>query len=324
MSNTLGKTDFWMGVVENRTDPLGVGRCQIRVFGFHTDNLNELPTSDLPWALPALPTNASKSFSAPRNGDYVIGFFSDGQSGQVPIYTGVLPGIISQSPDKSKGFSPQGTQTDPKLPSGQKDQEVGQPTTVPLARGIIANTAIAAADANRAHVCNFCAKMNMDMTGLKSKISGLINDLRLAVKGLFEGTKSSPLVEEIKQKIEAIKAEVKVIQKKVQDELDKLKFLKEYYDEMQALIQEIQSLPAEVQALVAGCLLDAQTGLASAISDLKEQTGYDDINQAINDVNSKITEGAQVVAAATQQVQSAVQQIQSASQTVLPKQPMLP
>jgi predicted nucleic acid-binding Zn-ribbon protein len=325
MSNTLGKTNFWMGVVEDRNDPLAVGRCKIRVFGFHTDNLKELPTADLPWALPALTPNASKSFAAPRNGDYVIGFFSDGESGQVPIFTGVLPGITSQAPNTARGFSPQGTQTDPQLPTGQVDQSVGQPTIVPLARGIIANTAIAAADANRAHVCNFTAKMNLEMSTLKSKISTLMEEIRSAIKSLFEGTKNSPLTEEIKQKVDALKAEIAAIKRKAEDELAKLQFLKDYYDDLQALIAEIQSLPAEAQQLVSSCLLDAQNGLTGAIADIKEQTGINDIQQAITDINTQVSAGADAIASVTQQVQTITTQIeQTQQQGISFVQPTLP
>ena len=95
MQNFMGKDGFiwWMGEVENRIDPMGVGRCQVRIFGWHTENLEELPTESLPWALPLLPVNNSKSFSAPRVGDWVIGFFTDGLSAQAPVMMGVLPGI---------------------------------------------------------------------------------------------------------------------------------------------------------------------------------------------------------------------------------------
>jgi hypothetical protein len=37
-----------VGVVENRIDPLQLGRCQVRIFGHHTENKQLLPTSDLP------------------------------------------------------------------------------------------------------------------------------------------------------------------------------------------------------------------------------------------------------------------------------------
>jgi hypothetical protein len=95
MENFIGKDNFvwFIGVVENRVDPLGLGRCQLRIFGWHTDNTSELPTTALPWAQPMYPINNSKSFSAPRQGDWIVGFFMDGMSAQAPIMMGVLPGI---------------------------------------------------------------------------------------------------------------------------------------------------------------------------------------------------------------------------------------
>jgi hypothetical protein len=41
MNNFIGKDGFhwWLGVVEDRTDPLGLGRVRVRMFGHHTDNL---------------------------------------------------------------------------------------------------------------------------------------------------------------------------------------------------------------------------------------------------------------------------------------------
>jgi hypothetical protein len=43
---------WWTGVVEDRDDPEKLGRCRVRVFGYHTSDISDLPTSDLPWALP--------------------------------------------------------------------------------------------------------------------------------------------------------------------------------------------------------------------------------------------------------------------------------
>ena len=60
MENFLGKDGFnwWMGVVESRDDPLNLGRCQVRIFGHHTDNTEDIPTSSLAWALPGYSPNA--------------------------------------------------------------------------------------------------------------------------------------------------------------------------------------------------------------------------------------------------------------------------
>lgn len=95
MGEFNGSNNFvwWVGVVEARNDPLGIGRCQVRIFGWHTDNKSMLPTKDLPWAHPMLPINNPNSFSKPRMGDWVVGFFMDGDSAQFPVMMGVLPGF---------------------------------------------------------------------------------------------------------------------------------------------------------------------------------------------------------------------------------------
>jgi hypothetical protein len=96
MNNFIGKDSFvwWVGVIEYRADPLAMGRCKVRIFGWHTDNQLELPTDNLPWALPMYPINNSKTFEAPRVGDWIVGFFMDGMSAQAPVMMGVLPGIV--------------------------------------------------------------------------------------------------------------------------------------------------------------------------------------------------------------------------------------
>jgi hypothetical protein len=95
VNNFAGLNGFvwWVGEIRDRLDPLGLGRCRVRIFGWHTDNTSLIPEEDLPWALPMYPINNSKAFSAPRIGDWVVGFFMDGESGQFPVMMGVLPGL---------------------------------------------------------------------------------------------------------------------------------------------------------------------------------------------------------------------------------------
>ena len=52
MYNFMGKDNFvwWMGVIENVNDPLKLGRSQVRMFGWHTENIQDIPSEDLPWA----------------------------------------------------------------------------------------------------------------------------------------------------------------------------------------------------------------------------------------------------------------------------------
>jgi hypothetical protein len=103
-NNFLGVSSFvwWVGVVENRNDPLGSGRAQVRIFGWHTQNTSQLPKDDLPWAMPMYPINAPNTFSKPREKDWVVGFFMDGESGQMPIMMGILPGINSSANNVTK------------------------------------------------------------------------------------------------------------------------------------------------------------------------------------------------------------------------------
>ena len=105
----LGGFVWWMGVVENRKDPLNLGRCQIRAFGWHSSNKSDIPTEDLPWAQPLIPVNSSQIISTPKEGDYVMGFFTDGESAQFPIIMGILPGIPTVPADRGKGFFDQRT-----------------------------------------------------------------------------------------------------------------------------------------------------------------------------------------------------------------------
>ena len=89
---------LYTGVVENRYDPLKVGRCQVRIVGLHTHDKNKLPTSDLPWAMPMTPiTSASVSGIGQTplglvEGAWVVLMFQD-EDCQYPIIIGSLGGI---------------------------------------------------------------------------------------------------------------------------------------------------------------------------------------------------------------------------------------
>lgn len=91
----LGRDDFiwWIGEIENRKDPLKLGRCQVRIKGWHTESREQLPTMDLPWAQVILPVNNSRVINPPNLGDWVVGFFMDGENAQFPLIMGVIPGI---------------------------------------------------------------------------------------------------------------------------------------------------------------------------------------------------------------------------------------
>ncbi len=112
MANYMGKDGFiwWQGVVEDRHDPLFLGRCRVRILGWHTDNKAEMPTESLPWSYPIQPitsaaqTGVGTSPTGPVEGTWVVGFFRDGEDAQEPVFFGTLGGIPeAQAPHPAKG-----------------------------------------------------------------------------------------------------------------------------------------------------------------------------------------------------------------------------
>lgn len=104
ISSVIGGGAFWIGVIENRIDPLKVGRVQVRIAGAHTSNKTIIPTESLPWAQCLMPINdaASPTF---KEGDYVLGIYLDGDESQQPLILGLLPGIPDRLLPLQEGFS---------------------------------------------------------------------------------------------------------------------------------------------------------------------------------------------------------------------------
>lgn len=101
-----GKSGFiwWIGFVEDRQDPLKLGRVKVRCVGWHPDNKMQLPTASLPWAMTAFPPNNTNTY-APKEGDMCFGFFSDGENIQQPVLLGVFPSIPLKAANPQEAFS---------------------------------------------------------------------------------------------------------------------------------------------------------------------------------------------------------------------------
>ena len=88
----------FFGIVEDRHDPLKIGRVRVRIHGIHTDNKLKIATPDLPWAQVILPTtSAGLSGMGMQHGlvegSTVFGYFRDGESCQDPVVLGVSTGV---------------------------------------------------------------------------------------------------------------------------------------------------------------------------------------------------------------------------------------
>lgn len=97
---------WFLGVVEDREDPLKLGRLRVRIHNVHSENKALTTTKELPWATVVNPIN-SASFNkigiSPTgivNGTTVIGFFLDGNDGNQPVILGTIAGIPENKIEK--------------------------------------------------------------------------------------------------------------------------------------------------------------------------------------------------------------------------------
>ena len=108
-----GNFIWWTGVVEDRIDPLKLGRCRVRVLGYHSDKkgIDHIPTNTLPWATPSQPLTSAAMNGigttpmGPVEGTWVFGFFRDGKDAQDPVMIGTFGGIPEVGPDPTLGFN---------------------------------------------------------------------------------------------------------------------------------------------------------------------------------------------------------------------------
>ena len=102
--------NWWVGVVEDRNDPMKVGRYRVRIQGYHTPDKSILKTEDLPWAMTIQPVGSAAVSGVGHDGtglvtgSTVVGFFTDEEC-QLPIIMGSLGGVDTQLPNSQTGFS---------------------------------------------------------------------------------------------------------------------------------------------------------------------------------------------------------------------------
>jgi hypothetical protein len=282
INNFAGLNGFvwWMGVVEGRKDPLKIGRCQVRIFGWHTENKQLIPTEDLPWSMPLYPVNKSKDFSTPVEGDYVVGFFLDSESGQAPVMMGVLPGIQTTSPAGDAGFQDARSSDEiasaPKVPSNQIIHSLGQPTVVPLARGIVDNSAISATNSARDAVKSVVGPIKSAIASAKAEVLIFVQEIRAAKDAIIASLipPGAGIVNNLLVVPLQIADQVKAYAQQASAIADAAAAAKSELDELNATIDYAKSLPAEELAQINSEVnLSGQTGglLNTVTSDAKTQ-----------------------------------------------------
>lgn len=134
--------NHFVGIVEDISDPLHLGRTRVRIFGIHNSDRNLLPTEDLPWAMPILPVTSSgisgigNSPTGLVRGTMVVGFFFDGDAMQQPMVFGSIPGTNQWTNEQREYFASQSEGIYPpgitELPDPYKGNEVPDYDRPPL------------------------------------------------------------------------------------------------------------------------------------------------------------------------------------------------
>ena len=144
---------WFTGVVEDRNDPEKLGRVRVRCLGWHSESLQDIPKSDLPWAHimhPVTDPSMQGLGNSPTflvEGTWVVGFFLDAVEKQQPLIIGSLPGKPTEVADTSQGFNdPDGKYPSKELrqktkgPDTFSNHSINEPDTNRLARGIVSET----------------------------------------------------------------------------------------------------------------------------------------------------------------------------------------
>jgi len=322
--NRIGHDDFvwWIGVVEDRVDPLNVGRCKVRIFGSHTDNLQEIPTAELPWATPLYPVNDSRTFSAPMEGDYVFGFFMDGLSSQAPAMLGVFPAIPQQDVDavEGKGFYAKAKYTNSTLNESDavtpivytdtpamKPVRVGK-STASAPSNTYEGTGIEKSDNSRAHVCDIPGVIKYQAAFEILKNFTIFQTIRNGIEALMSGTASSPIITGIISAIKVLRGILRTINELLDIINNVLKVIADFIVKVQQTIAWFLSLPARLLQQFSDCLASLYAALAGVFTSA--------IDSATSTFSQLITEGTGLISDVTKTISNATSTLANASAVV--------
>lgn len=240
---------WWIGIVEDRDDPLKIGRVRVRIQGWHSDNQVDVPTIALPWAQVANAPSGGKTTSGPKVGEWVIGQFLDGDNAQHPLVTGVLPGINTEV------VYEQGA---PVPPSDVTGDVRGEPTTPRISRGVMEGTQVNKNNKDLAHVCDFISEMQKNIN-LKKYTKAIANEIREIIRKVMKALGFSDATGQFSWILNTLKAyarELRRIQKEIiQPIIDFQKYVLAYITKIRAMIQWLLSLPERFLEMLRECYL---------------------------------------------------------------------
>jgi hypothetical protein len=321
-----GKKGFvwWTGVVENTKDPLDIGSVQVRIIGLHPfldesglPNKTLLPTEKLPWAQVVLPTTGAKTTSGLREGDWVFGFFQDGDYAQMPIVMGMFPGIQGIQSQIVYNESVRIKTNPPRVPSDIVVRQVGEPTSARLARGVLEGTLVNRTNNQLESVCDVSNEVKILIGEVKVLVGTIMRAIKEAIRallaalGLEPSGESRKLVQFLKEVTAAIREAVEFYEEEIKPYIDLVLTVARY---LRAIISYILSLPERLAKFIRKCLAVFAQSIISQFSsiDTGSPLGSDfaELTNAISDLQDAskdlFASGAELLTAPAQFVEAIV------------------
>jgi hypothetical protein len=278
-----GKNGFvwWTGVVENIDDPLKLGSVQVRIIGIHSEDKSKVPTISLPWAQVMQAPNASNSVSVPRPGDWVFGFFQDGDFAQVPVVMGVFPGIesVQSAVVYQDVVVKKGSRNVPR--TSQVYRTVGEPTTFRQSRGVMEGSLTDRLNKSLSHACDVKEPIEFAVRWARVQNSIIVQALVGVIKGLANSLGSDPsgLVNQAINFLKKIQTFLRWIQSILQVVQDYAYVAIRYAQIARAILDFILTLPERLRAFLRECLAKIVAGVFAVISALFSTEGFSELGE---------------------------------------------
>lgn len=298
MKEDTKKYIWWRGVVEDRVnDPLKMGYLRVRIFEIHpfledgTPDKVQVPTESLPWAQVAMPLTGVKSFSGPREGDWVFGTFFDGPNGQMPLVLGCLPGV-----DNEETMEPfPGT---PQPPAGVIVRMEDEPSTNRPGRGIIAGTMIEKMNNDLYSACDVTAEVSEFLGLLGMAFGPIIEKLRKFWNKItsVKGDDPTGIFRFIIDLMQFLRQTFRKIQKMLEDLKEFAQKIKDFVDSVMAMVSFILSLPAKLVAFIKGCTVEFLNSIVEGLGGkLGNIPGASAVAGGVTEVLDGIVAGAEAI-----------------------------
>lgn len=297
---------WFIGVVEDVNDPSQLGQVRVRIIGLHSEDKSLMPTEKLPWAQVIMPPTGAKTFSGPTVGDWVRGYFQDGEFAQIPVVDGIFPGVEGQQSRIVYNYikEKQGENKTPK--SSQHYRESGEGTTFRSVRGVLDGTLTQINNLKLSHSCGVSEQVKTVLAWARIKSSELINSLTATIKAfaLKLGLDPTGRVSYIVSFLKNIRRFVNWIRSILEDINDWLQVVRDVIIICKQIVQLILSLPRRLIAFLQDCLRFFMGEISSMLSGIISGIGNaifdsskidDELLGLVGDINRLVSEADQSI-----------------------------